>query len=82
MACACKVNEQLKKIQKQYGVSKPMIKTNMKENLKIFFYKILVFILCLPFVPLITLFLVFRKIITNKPISISRFINIIRNVRK
>ncbi len=81
MACACKVSEHINKIQKQYGVKQPTVKTNIKENIQIFFRKVLVLAICLPFIPIITIGLIIRKLITNKPISISGFINIIRNVR-
>lgn len=81
MACACKVSEHINKIQKQYGVKQPTVKTNIKENIQIFFRKVLVSAICLPFIPIIAIGLIIRKLITNKPISISGFINIIRNVR-
>ena len=81
MACACKVTEHINKIQKQYGVKQPTVKTNMRETMMFFFRKVLIWVICLPIIPIITICLIIRKIITNKPISISGFINIIRNVR-
>ena len=81
MACACKVTEHINKMQKQYGVKQPTIKTNMKGLVTIFFRKVLIWLICLPFIPIFTIGLIIRKLITNKPISISGFINIVRNVR-
>lgn len=81
MACACKVTEHINKIQKQYGVKQPTIKTNIKETIVVFFHKVLIWLICLPFIPIIAIGLIIRKLITNKPISISGFINFIRNVR-
>lgn len=81
MACACKVTEHINKIQRQYGTKQPMVKTNMKESITLFFRKVLLMLLCLPFIPIIVICLVIRRMITNKPFSINGFINITRNVR-
>ena len=37
MACACKVNTQINKIQEKYGVNEPTVKTNIKGQISIFF---------------------------------------------
>ena len=70
MGCACKVDKQINKIHNQYGVATPMIKTNIKDGITIWFKKIFL----LPLYPIIFIYLVMRGFITNKPISISRFI--------
>lgn len=81
MACACKVNTQINKIQEKYGVSKPTVKTNIKGQISIFFKNLLLLLMCLPLCPLILLYIIVRKCFTNKPISISRFIKLKKNVR-
>lgn len=74
MGCACKVDKQINKIHNQYGAVTPMIKTNIKDGMTIWFKKIFLNIILLPLYPIIFLYLVIRGFITNKPISISRFI--------
>ena len=81
MACACKVDEHIRKIRQQYGPKQTVVKTSIRESIVVFFRKLLTWIVCLPFIPIIALCLAIRKLITNKPISISGFVNIIRNVR-
>ena len=74
MGCACKVDKQINKIHNQYGGATPMIKTNIKDGITTWFKKIFLNIILLPLYPIIFLYLVIRGFITNKPISISRFI--------
>lgn len=81
MACACKVGRHIDKINKQYGIENSVIKTDIRGNMITFLKKIFVVIICLPFFPLALIFLAIRKIITDKPISITRFIKIHKNVR-
>lgn len=80
MACACKVAQHVQEIHSKYG-SKPMVKTNIKEKINIFFKKMFIFLLCLPILPFIFLFLLIRKIVTNKPLSLKRFIKLNKHVR-
>jgi len=81
MGCACKVGKQIDKIHKQYGTIPPTVKTNIKEKILIFFKKILISIILIPLYPVIFLYLIIRGFITNKPISISRFIKKKNDVR-
>ena len=73
MACACKVNTHINNINKKYGATKT-IKTDIKSKVYIWLKKIFISLICLPMFPLILIFLVVRKFITNKPISISKLI--------
>lgn len=76
MACACKVNKHIDNIRNQYGAKSPTVKTNINNKIKIFFKKMIIGIICLPFIPIFFIFLLIRKIITNKPISINRFVKL------
>ena len=81
MACACKVIKHIDKIQEVYGSNDKTVKTNIKGTIEVFFKQLFIWIITLPFMPLILILLVVRKIFTNKPISISRFIKRRKNVR-
>jgi hypothetical protein len=80
MACACKVTEHISNIQKQYGIKKPVVKTNIRAEIKMFFYNLLMLSICFPLSPIILIYLIVRKLVSNKPISISKFINALKNV--
>jgi hypothetical protein len=81
MACACKVNKHIDDIQKHYGTTKGVVKTNIRESINVFIKKCLLALIILPFFPIFFIFLIIRKCITNKPISISGFIKLKKNVR-
>ena len=80
MGCACKVNQHITNITKQYGTSKT-IKTNIKDKVNLWFKKLFIGLICVPFLPLMVIYLIVRKCITNKPILINRFIKRTKNVR-
>lgn len=81
MACACKVTKHINDIHKHYGENKDTIKTDIRGYIEIFLKKCLIVLICLPLFPLFLIFLTIRKIITNKPISISGFLKLKKNVR-
>ena len=77
MACACKLNQRLSEIQKTYGVNnKQTVKTDIIGKFRIFVKKVLLFTLCIPFIPAIALFVAFRGIFVKKPISIRKIFKI------
>lgn len=82
MACACKVNNHIDKIYKQYGTHKPLVKTNIKEKIIKGVGNVFIWILSIPIMPLIFLYFLIRKLITNKPISINGFVKQVKNVKK
>lgn len=81
MACACKVNRHIDKINKIYGKEMPTVKTSIKDNIYTFLQKIMIFLLYMPIIPFIGLFLLIRKIFTNKPIILDSFIKRKKYVR-
>lgn len=80
MACACKVNKQINKIHKIYGIQ-DTVKTDIKGLITSFFKKIFLFILYIPLMPIFGIYLVIRKFFTNKPISIDKFVKRSKDVR-
>lgn len=80
MACACKVNKQIEKINKIYGTQET-VKTDIRGLVSIFFKKILLFILNISLMPIFGVYLLIRKFFTNKPIVIDKFVKRRRNVR-
>ena len=85
MACACKVNQEINKIQKYYSYNEKTRKDSGKDNqtnVKEAAYTIFVYFLLLPLVPFmfigIILFTIFSP---SKRISISKFFNFIHTVR-
>lgn len=75
MACACKVDKHITKIERQYGTNiLPTKKTDISGEIKKFFNKTLIGLICLPFMPIIFLFVLLRGFFTKKPISIDKFI--------
>ena len=47
---------------------------NKTADIKLFFKKMGIYIICLPFVPVMILYVLMRKCFTEKPISIDKFI--------
>lgn len=77
MGCSCKVKRHLTKIEKQYGTKiLPSKKTEISNQIKLTLKKIGVWILLLPLTPLMIIWILTRKIFTNKPIFIG---NLIKN---
>lgn len=75
MACACKVQTHISQIEKHYGTKiLPSKKTDIKNIVKTFFKRVMVFTICLPFIPLFFIYFGVRKIFTNKPITLDKFI--------
>jgi hypothetical protein len=81
MACACKVNKQIEKINKLYGNKKEQPKTNIKNSFSIILYNILIYLLYIPLIPILSVYIILRKLFTNKPISLDGFIKRNKNVR-
>lgn len=87
MACACKVSRYVNKVEEHYGTSiLPAKKTNISEKVSVFFKKLIIALICLPFIPIIILTLLVRNWFTKKPIQLDKFINFkksnLKNVRK
>ena len=89
MACACKVNQEIDRINRYYsynGKSGENNRPKMSVNRKDAALTLLIYILLLPLVPIMFLFLLFYSIFSrNKKISIRKFlgfIHIVRNGRK
>ena len=70
MACACKVNQQLSYLQKKYGTESPgSKKTDIRTQVKLWFYKALISIITFTLMP----FLLLITFINRKgPINISK----------
>lgn len=81
MGCACKVNKQIDKINKIYGKNKEQPKTNIRGLFSLTLQQILIFLLYIPLIPILSVFILIRKFITNKPISIDGLIKLKKNVR-
>lgn len=85
MACACKVNQEIDKLNRYYSYNgkaaadnRPKMKINRKDAL----ITLLIYILLLPFAPLILLFvLLYSAFSRNKRISIKKFLGFIHTVR-
>lgn len=76
MACACKVNQRIDEIQKIYGTNKKkQSKTNIIGNIKIIVKQILIYLLCLPFIPVMFVFLLLNTLLFKKTISIKKILN-------
>lgn len=77
MACACKVSKYLNRVEQRYGTNiRPTKKTDISGKIKTFFKKALIWIVCLPFIPIVFIYLLLRKCLTNKPISLDNLIKI------
>ena len=73
MACACKVNQRINEIQQHYGINnRKTVKTNISDRIKLWFKQLLIYIICLPFIPLIILYIGWKSFFNNKPISLEK----------
>ena len=76
MACACKVNQQIDFLHKKYGDNIPKSKkTNIVSNLEVKLENGLIYLVLLPFLPILLLFIVY-KTITNKTIHLDKFLKL------
>lgn len=77
MGCACKVSRHISKIEEHYGTKVlPNKKTHIVDDMKMFFKKTGIFLICLPFIPIMILYVLLRKFFINKPISIDKIFKI------
>lgn len=74
MGCACKVNKQIDNINNIYGNRKIQPKTDIKGLFKSIFYRSVIYLLYIPLIPILGSYILIRKFITNKPISLDSFI--------
>ncbi len=81
MACACKVNQQIDQLHKVYGVNKKKSKTNIRSMVSLVFHNVLIYLLYIPIMPIFSLYILVRKIFTNKPIYLDGLIKRNKNVR-
>ena len=84
MACACKVNQEIDRIHKYYSVkdSTRTDKPRMSINKKDAAITILIYIMLLPFVPFMFLFILVYAIFSKKKmISMEKFLGFIHTVR-
>lgn len=73
MACACKVTKYVNRIDKRYGQKTwQNKKSNISGMIKNWFYNALIAIISLPFLPIITLYLIVRKCFSKKPILLDK----------
>ena len=85
MACACKVNQEIDRINRYYSYNRklgeknrPKVSVNIKDALLTMF----IYILLLPLVPVVFIFLVFYSLFSkNKKISIRKILGFIHKVR-
>lgn len=84
MGCACKVNQEIDKIQKYYSINskrdddKPRMSINKKDAA----ITIFIYLLLLPFVPLMILFVIGFSIFSGgKRLSMRKFLGFIHTVR-
>ena len=78
MACACKVNRDISYLQKRYGVKSVVDKkeTHIRQDAKVFLEKIGIFIITLPFIPVLFVWTIFRALVNKNPINISKLFRI------
>ena len=77
MACACKVNRHINKIEERYGTNMlPARKTNISGTIKTFFKKTFIGLLCLPFIPIMFLYVIIRNCFSKKAITIDKLFKI------
>lgn len=83
MACACKVNQEIEKIHKYYSYSdKSLKKPKMTINKKDAVITILIYILLLPLVPFMFIFLLFYSLFSkSRKISMRKFLGFIHKTR-
>lgn len=75
MGCACKVNEQISQLNNVYG-SKRSTELNTRETIKLVFKKGLYALILVPLVPILFLYVVFKKIFKNTPIVLDKLLKI------
>lgn len=77
MGCACKVSRHINKIEERYGTNiRPVKKTDISDSIKTFFKKSLIWLICLPFIPVFFLYVLIRNCFTKKAISIDKLVKI------
>ena len=85
MACACKVNQEIDKIHKYYSVKGKSSKDDdnkMSVNKKDAAITAFIYLLMLPLLPLMFLFVIFHAVLSrDKRISMKKFLGFIHNVR-
>lgn len=85
MACACKVNQEIDKISKYYaykGKTANEKKSKFSINKKDAAITILIYILLLPLLPLMFLYVVFFNLFSkNKMFSLRKFLGFIHKIR-
>lgn len=84
MACACKVNQEIDRIHKYYSFNDREAKDKQKMviNKKDALITVFIYLIFLPFIPLIFLYLfAFSLFSKKKMISVKRFLNFIHKVR-
>ena len=84
MACACKVNQEIDKIQKYYSVNNTMNteKSGISVNKKDAAITLFIYILLLPLIPFMFLFLIGFTIFSKSgKISMRKFLGFIHTVR-
>lgn len=75
MACACKINQQITYLQKHYGTNQPQSKeSNIRGMVGESTKKVLITLLLIPISPLMITYLIIRRLFSQKPISIGKFI--------
>lgn len=73
MGCACKVSRHINKIEEHYGTNVlPSKKTNISESITLWFKKFLLGLICVPFIPIIFVYVLLRNRITKKAISLDK----------
>lgn len=85
MACACKINQDIERIHRYYskngktaGTNKPQMSINKKDAAVTIF----IYLLLLPFIPLIFIGLIFYAIFSKgKKISMGKFLGFIHKTR-
>lgn len=85
MACACKVNQEIDKINKYYSYhgkaaneNKPKMSINKKDAV----ITLAAYLLVIPFIPLVVVFMLFFSIFSkDKKLSMRKFLGFIHTVR-
>lgn len=78
MGCACKVNQRINEIHKRYGVNRNIVKTNITEKIKIGLKQSFIYLLCLPLIPLMIIYIGWMGFIKKRPISIKKLFKLKR----
>jgi hypothetical protein len=84
MACACKVNEEINKIQKYYSYNEKdrKEKPRMEIDKKAAAQTMLIYLLLTPFLPIMFIYVLFFSIFSkDKKISMKKIFNFIHNTR-